>query len=49
LAPMRELANLDPATSEFQFLLTKLRRQRNRIEDALIEAAEVAEGLCARS
>jgi hypothetical protein len=49
LAPMRELAGLDPATSEFRFLLTKLRRQRNRVEDALLAAAELAEGLCARS
>ncbi|MEA2595425.1 MAG: N-acetylated-alpha-linked acidic dipeptidase [Thermomicrobiales bacterium] len=49
LAPMRELARLDPASSEFQFLLTKLRRQRNRIEDALLTAAELAEGLAARS
>jgi hypothetical protein len=44
---MRELATLDPATSEFQFLLTKLRRQRNRIADALLEAAELAERLIA--
>jgi N-acetylated-alpha-linked acidic dipeptidase len=45
LAPLRELAALDPATSEFQFLLTRLRRQRNRIEDALLTASEIAEGL----
>jgi N-acetylated-alpha-linked acidic dipeptidase len=45
LAPLRELAALNPATSEFQFLLTKLRRQRNRIEDALLTASEIAEGL----
>jgi hypothetical protein len=29
--------------------LTKLRRQRNRIEDALLTAAELAESLAARS
>jgi hypothetical protein len=49
LAPVRELAGLDPGTSEFQFLLTKLRRQRNRIEDALLAATELADGLCARA
>ncbi|MDP9470997.1 MAG: M28 family peptidase [Chloroflexota bacterium] len=42
LAPMRELAELDPTSSEFHFLLTKLRRQRNRIEDALLQAVELA-------
>jgi hypothetical protein len=45
LAPMRELATLDPATNEFQFLLTRLRRQKNRITDALLTAAELAEGM----
>jgi hypothetical protein len=42
LAPMRELAALDPASSEFRFLLTMLRRQRNRVEDAIRQATEVA-------
>jgi hypothetical protein len=41
LAPMRELATLDPASSEHRFLLTKLIRQRNRIQDALDQAARV--------
>lgn len=45
LAPMRELAALDPATDDFQFLLTQLRRQRNRIADALLSAATLAEQL----
>ncbi|HEX5163931.1 MAG TPA: M28 family peptidase [Thermomicrobiales bacterium] len=38
LASMRELATLDPASSEHRFLLTKLTRQRNRIQDALDQA-----------
>src|SRR4029078_5359714 len=38
LAPMRELAALDPASSEHRFLWTQLLRQRNRIEDALLDA-----------
>lgn len=42
LAPMAQLAALDPSTSDYQFLLTHLRRQRNRIEEALIQATEVA-------
>lgn len=45
LAPMRELATLDPASNDFQFLLTRLRRQKNRITDALLAASELAEGL----
>lgn len=44
LDPMKQLATLDPATDEFQFLLTKLRRQKNRILDALLTAIEVAQG-----
>ena len=40
LAPLRELAGLDPASSEARFLLTQLRRQHNRIHDALIRAVE---------
>ena len=42
LAPMRELARLEPKTDAFGFLLTELRRQRNRIEDALVQATELA-------
>jgi hypothetical protein len=49
LDPMRQLAELDPATSEYQFLLTKLRRQKNRILDALLTAIELAEGATASS
>jgi hypothetical protein len=41
LAPMRELATLDPVSSEHRFLLTKLARQRNRIQDALDQAVRV--------
>ncbi len=44
LAPMRELATLDPAGDEFRFLWTSLIRQRNRIHDALTQAIEVLEG-----
>jgi hypothetical protein len=42
LAPMRDLAHLEPKTDAFEFLLTKLRRQRNRIEDALVQATDLA-------
>lgn len=45
LAPLRELAQLDPASSAHRFLWTQLLRQRNRIEAALFEAAEVLEQL----
>lgn len=41
LAPMRELATLDPNCSDHRFLLTKLIRQRNRIQDALDHAVSV--------
>lgn len=40
LAPMGELVKLEPSSDEYQFLLTKLRRQRNRIEDSLLQAIE---------
>jgi hypothetical protein len=43
LAPLRDLAAFDPSSSEFQFLLTRLRRQRNRIEDALLQATVLAD------
>ena len=45
LAPMRQLATLDPKSDDYQFLLTKLRRQRNRIADSLLQACELAESL----
>ena len=45
LAPMKQLATLEPASDAYQFLLTKLRRQRNRINDALLQATELAESL----
>jgi N-acetylated-alpha-linked acidic dipeptidase len=44
LAPMRELAALDPESSEHRFLWTQLIRQRNRIHDALLQTIEVLEG-----
>jgi hypothetical protein len=46
LAPMRELAALDPASSAYRFLFTKLVRQRNRIQDALLQATEVLSAEC---
>jgi hypothetical protein len=45
LAPMKQLATLEPKSDEYQFLLTKLRRQRNRINDALLQATALAESL----
>lgn len=45
LAPMKELNSLEPTSDEYQFLLTKLRRQRNRVEDALIQAIELIANL----
>ena len=45
LAPMNELATLDPESSEHRFLATKLLRQRNRIEDALQRATVVLTGM----
>ena len=47
LAQLRELVRLDPSSSAYQFLRTKLVRQRNRIEDALVEATRIAESLTA--
>jgi hypothetical protein len=43
LAPMKQLAGMDPKSDDYQFLLTKLRRQRNRIEDTLMQASELIE------
>lgn len=45
LDPIRELATMESASDDYQFLLTKLRRQRNRIEDALLQAIEIVNGL----
>lgn len=45
LAPVRELAALDPASSDYHFLRTQLLRQRNRIEDTLRRATELADRL----
>lgn len=45
LAPMRELAILDPESSDYRFLRTQLVRQRNRVHDALAQATEVLEGV----
>ena len=42
LAPMKRLATLDPASDDYQFLLTSLRRQRNRVADALLQGAALA-------
>jgi hypothetical protein len=42
---MKQLATLDPKSDAYQFLLTKLRRQRNRIYDALLQATELANSL----
>jgi hypothetical protein len=41
LAPMRELATLDPDSSEHRFLATALLRQRNRVVDALDQATRL--------
>jgi hypothetical protein len=42
LAQMQDLAQMQPTTDEFEFLRTKLRRQRNRIEEALLSATALA-------
>jgi hypothetical protein len=47
LAPMESLATLEPAGNDYRFLLTTLRRQQNRIEDALVEATALAARLTA--
>ncbi|HMM42571.1 MAG TPA: M28 family peptidase, partial [Thermomicrobiales bacterium] len=38
LAPLRELATMDPESDEYRFLRTALVRQQNRVEDALVAA-----------
>lgn len=45
LAPVRELAVLDPGSDDYHFLRTQLVRQRNRVEDLLRTATEVAEAV----
>ncbi len=45
LAPIDELATLDPTSDAHGFLRTKLVRQRNRIHDALLQAVALAESL----
>lgn len=47
LAPLRELATLDPASDAHRFLATQLLRQRNRVEDALRQACALIEGYLA--
>jgi len=49
LAPMAALATLDPASSEFHFLLTSVRRQLNRVTDALLQATMLAQDLGLRA
>ncbi|ACZ40009.1 M28 family peptidase [Sphaerobacter thermophilus] len=45
LAPVQELATLDPESDDYRFLRTQLLRQRNRIEDALMQATALANSL----
>ena len=45
LAPLRDLAALDPASDDYRFLLTRLRRQRNRVHDALLGAQGVLDAV----
>jgi hypothetical protein len=40
---MKQLPAMDPTSDDYQFLLTKLRRQRNRVEDSLLQASELIE------
>jgi hypothetical protein len=48
LQPIADLANLDPESSEFKALKTKLIRDRNRVSDALGDAIEVIRDTRAR-
>jgi hypothetical protein len=43
LAPVEELATLDPDSSEFKALRTKLDRARNRVSDTFTDAIEIIE------
>ena len=45
LAPLRQLAALDASSDDYQFLLTQLRRQRNRVSDSLLRACELVDML----
>ncbi len=45
LAPAAKLPQLDPKSDRYHFLLTELVRQRNRIQDALVQASRLAEEL----
>jgi N-acetylated-alpha-linked acidic dipeptidase len=47
LAPAAQLAGLDEASDEYRFLRTELVRQRNRTNDALVQATRLAEELAA--
>jgi hypothetical protein len=44
LAPAQKLPAMDPSSDDYHFLRTQLVRQRNRVYDALRQAAEVAAG-----
>lgn len=48
LAPVGELAKLDPVSGAYRFLRTKLVRQQNRVEDALRRATAQAEQIIHR-
>ena len=45
LAPIHDLAALDPQGDDYRFLWTSLIRQRNRIHDGLVSATELLKGL----
>lgn len=45
LYDVRKLATLDPATSDYHFLRTRLARERNRIEHALLTALDKVQEL----
>ncbi len=47
LSGIQQLVNLDPESSHYRFLKTKLVRQRNRVEDALVQATMLARSLTA--
>ena len=47
LSGIQQLVNLDPESSDYRFLKTKLVRQRNRVEDALVQATMLARSITA--
>lgn len=47
LASVQQLVNLDPQSSDYRFLRTRLVRQRNRVVDALRQATKLAQSLTA--